>query len=160
MKDSLLGDQVIKEELSPYFNTLKKELLKKVINMQDNNGDSILHISAFHGDFRIVNKLVFFGGDKKMMNGENKLPVDLAKDNFVRKVLTNLNKAAKSSDSKNITELVNFGQDINEKISIFSQAPIHKIIESKKEDKHNVLKKMLEMGADPNIKDSNKYKRQ
>ena len=152
---TLLGDQVIKEELSPYFNTLKKELLKKVINMQDNNGDSILHISAFHGDFRIVNKLVFFGGDKKMMNGENKLPVDLAKDNFVRKVLTNLNKAAKSSDSKNITELVNFGQDINEKISIFSQAPIHKIIESKKEDKHNVLKKMLEMGADPNIKDSN-----
>ena len=69
---TLLGDQVIKEALSPYFNTLKKELLKKVINMQDNNGDSILHISAFHGDFRIVNKLVFFGGDKKMMNGENK----------------------------------------------------------------------------------------
>ena len=28
---TLLGDQVIKEELSPYFNTLKKELLKKVI---------------------------------------------------------------------------------------------------------------------------------
>ena len=152
---TLLGDQIIKEELSPYFNSLKKEMLKKIINMQDNNGDSILHISAFHGDFRIVNKLVFFGGNKKLTNNEGKLPVDLAKDNFVRKVLTNLNKAAKSSDEKNITELVNFGQDINEKISMFSQAPIHKIIESKEEKKYEVLQKMLDMGADPNIKDSN-----
>lgn len=152
---TLLGENVIKNELSSYYHKLKTTLMKKIINMQDKNGDSILHISAFHGDFRIVNKLVFFGGNKKLKNQEGKLPVDLAKDNFVRKVLTNLNKAAKASDEKNITELVNFGKDINEKISIFSQAPIHKIIESKDNKKYEVLKKMLEMGADPNTKDSN-----
>ena len=70
--------------------------------------------------------------NKKLKNNLGELPVDLAKDNFVRKELTDLNKAAKASDEKNIDELINFGEDINEKISIFWQAPIHKIIESKK----------------------------
>ncbi len=50
-----------------------------------------------------------------------------------------------------------FGEDINEKRSIFSQTPIHKIIENddKKGNKSQVLKELLDMGADPNIKDLN-----
>ena len=151
---SILGDNIIKE-LSDYFMECKKRLMAILINTQDNNGDSILHISAFHGDFKIVGRLVYYGGDKKLKNQKGLLPVDLAKNNFVRKVLTDLNKAAKASDEKNIIELINFGKDINEKISIFSQAPIHKIIESKEQNKHDVLKKMLDLGSDPNIKDSN-----
>ena len=131
--------------------------MKEIINMSDNNGNSVLHISAFNGDFRIVKKLVFYGGDKTKENDQGQLPVDLSKDNFVRKVLTNLNTAAKNSESENIKELVDFGEDINEKRSIFSQAPIHKIIENddKKGNKSQVLKELLDMGADPNIKDSN-----
>ena len=105
--------------------------------------------------FKIVGRLVYYGGNKKLKNKKGQLPVDLAKDNFVRKVLTDLNKAAKASDEKNIKELINFGKDKNEKISIFWQAPIHKIIESKEANKHDVLKKMLDLGSDPNIKDSN-----
>ena len=151
---SLLGENII-NELSDYFQQLKRKLMSELINTQDNYGDSILHISAFHGDFKIVGRLVYYGGNKKLKNKQGKLPVDLAKDNFVRKVLTDLNKAAKASDEKNIRELINFGKDINEKISIFSQAPIHKIIESKEKNKHDVLKKMLDLGSDPNIRDSN-----
>ena len=151
---SILGDNII-NELSDYFQHSKRKLMSQLINTQDNNGDSILHISAFHGDFKIVGRLVYYGGNKKLKNNQGKLPVDLAKDNFVRKVLTDLNKAAKASDEKNIKELINFGKDINEKLSIFSQAPIHKIIESKEKNKHDVLKKMLDLGSDPNIKDSN-----
>ena len=151
---SLLGDKII-NDLSDYYKESKRKLMTELINTQDNNGDSILHISTFHGDFKIVSRLVYYGGNKKLKNKNGQLPVDLAKDNFVRKVLTDLNKAAKASDEKNIKELINFGKDINEKISIFSQAPIHKIIESKEENKHEVLKKMLDFGSDPNIKDSN-----
>ena len=151
---SFLGDNII-NELSEYYQHLKRKLMAQLINTQDNYGDSILHISAFHGDFKIVGRLVYYDGNKKLKNKQGKLPVDLAKDNFVRKVLTDLNKAAKASDEKNIKELINFGKDINEKLSIFSQAPIHKIIESKEKNKHDVLKKMLDLGSDPNIKDSN-----
>ena len=151
---SLLGENSIKE-LDEYYKEMKRNLMRELINMQDNNGDSILHISEFHGDFKIVSRLVFYGGNKKLKNKLGELPVDLAKDNFVRKELTDLNKAAKASDEKNIDELINFGEDINEKISIFWQAPIHKVIESKKKNKYEVLIKMLDLGSDPNIRDSN-----
>ena len=150
----LLGDNII-NEFSDYYKREKRKLMCDLINTQDNNGDSILHISAFHGDFKIVSRLVYYGGNKKLKNQKGQIPVDLAKDNFVRKVLTDLNKAAKASDEKNIKELINFGKDINEKISIFWQAPIHKIIESKEQKKHEVLKEMLDLGSDPNIRDSN-----
>ncbi len=65
---------------------------------------------------------------------------------FVRKVLTNLNTAAKNGESENIKELVDFGEDINEKRSIFSQAPIHKIIENddKEGNKYEVLKELFD----------------
>lgn len=151
---NLLGPKIL-IELSQKFKEGKNEIIKNIINSKDNILDSVLHVAAFHGDYRIVNKLIIFQADKTSRNQEDKLPVDLAKDNYVRKVLTNLNKAAKNSDSKNITELVHFGHDINSKLSIFNQAPIHKIIESSKQDKHLVLKKMLDLGADPNIQDSN-----
>lgn len=152
----LLGIDIIKK-LSISFNNTKKELLKRIINMQDNMGDTALHVAAFHGDHRIVTKLLAYGGDKLIKNNEDKIPLDMAKNNFVRNVLTSLNKAAKNSDSKNVTELVFFGHNINSKTTVFSQAPIHKVIESKKQNKHEVLKKILDMGSDPNIKDSNSW---
>ena len=116
---TLLGDNIIKD-LEITYKKAKKNFFKVIINLPDNFGDTILHISSFCGDYRIVNKLIFYGGNKKKKNDNSKIPVDLAKDNFVRKVLTNLNKAAKVSDQKNITELVNFGENLNEKISIFN----------------------------------------
>ena len=154
---TLLGDHYIKKELEPLFNKKLREKMKEIINTGDTNGNTVLHISAFNGDFRIVKKLLLYGGDKFKKNDNGQLPVDLSKDNFVRKVLTNLNTAAKNGESENIKELVDFGEDINEKRSIFSQAPIHKIIENddKEGKKYQVLKELLDMGADPNIKDSN-----
>ena len=149
-----LGESITKE-LVLLFKKKKRELLKNAINIQDNQGDTVLHIAAFHGDYRIVNKLLAYGADKNERNLLGKLPVDIAKDDYVRRVLTNLNKAAKNSDVKSMTELVHFGHDINSKKSIFSQAPIHKVVESTKRDKYEVLKKVLDMGADPSIKDSN-----
>ena len=131
-------------------------MVEKLINIQDNNGDNLLHICSYHGNYKIINRLLYYGANKKTKNKENKIPVDIAKDNKVRKVLTNLNEAAKAADEENIQELVNFGKDLNEKLSIFSFAPIHKIIESKnQEEKHKVLQKMLLLGSDPNLKDSN-----
>ena len=115
----------------------------------------MLHICSFHGNYKIINRLIYYGAEKHSQNKINQIPVDIAKDNKVRKVLTNLNEAAKASNEKDIQELVNFGKDLNERLSIFSLAPIHKIIESQEKNKHQVLQKMLLLGSDPNIKDSN-----
>ena len=152
---TLLGEDAIKNQLTEFFKNEKRQMLKGLINIKDNNGDNLLHICSFFGNYKIINRLINYGGSKRIKNNGDKKPVDIAKDNKVRKNLTNLNEAAKASNEKDIQELVNFGKDINEKLSIFSFAPIHKIIESKKKNKHEVLKKMLLLGSDPNIKDSN-----
>ena len=152
---TLLGEDAIKNQLTEFFKNEKRQMLKGLINIKDNNGDNLLHICSFFGNYKIINRLINYGGNKRIENKGDKKPVDIAKDNKVRKNLTNLNEAAKASNEKDIQELVNFGKDINEKLSIFSFAPIHKIIESKKKNKHEVLKKMLLLGSDPNIKDSN-----
>ncbi len=152
---TLLGENLIKNELNDYFKYMKRQMLQELINIKDNNGNNLLHICSFYGNYKIINKLINYGGKKRSQNKDDKIPVDIAKDNKVRKNLTNLNEAAKASNEKDIQELVNFGKDINEKLSIFSLAPIHKIIESKKKNKHEVLKKMLLLGSDPNTKDSN-----
>lgn len=152
---TMLGEEYINNDLKRYYIKKKKDLLHHLINIIDNNGDSALHISSFFGDYRIVGLFIRNGGKKKLKNRTEEIPVNLAKDNITRKVFTNLNKEAKAADQNNINTLVNFNHDINEKISIFSQAPIHKNIESQSENKHEVLKEMLKMGSDPNIKDSN-----
>ena len=152
---TLLGENEIKGNLMKYYKDEKKKMLKELINIPDSKGDNLLHICSFHGNYKIINRLIYYGGKKQEQNSNDKIPVDIAKDNKVRKVLTNLNEEAKASNEKNIQELVNFGKDINEKLSIFSIAPIHKIIESREKTKHEVLKKMLLIGSDPNIKDSN-----
>ena len=152
---TLLGEDEIKGNLMKYYKNKKKKMLQELINIPDSKGDNLLHICSFHGNYKIINRLIYYGGKKQEQNSNDKIPVDIAKDNKVRKVLTNLNEEAKASNEKNIQELVNFGKDINEKLSIFSIAPIHKIIESQEKNKHEVLKKMLLIGSDPNIKDSN-----
>ena len=154
---TLLGEHRIKVDLANHYKRRKKEILKEIINIPDKNGDNLLHICSFHGNYKIINRLLYYGGKKRNHNKKNKIPVDVAKDNKVRNVLTNLNEAAKLSNEKDIQELVTFGKDINEKLSIFSFAPIHKIIDSKKDKKkkHEVLTNMLLLGSDPNIKDSN-----
>ena len=155
---TLLGEETIQNYLIKYYNEKKKLMLKELINIEDNNGDNLLHICSFHGNYKIINRLIYYGEKnqkQKNRNKEDQIPVDLAKDNKVRKALTNLNEAAKASNEADIKKLVDFGKDINEKLSIFSIAPIHKIIESKKNKRHEVLKEMLLIGSDPNIKDSN-----
>ena len=153
---TLLGEKKIKNDLTKYYNKMKRDMLKKLINIEDNNGDTLLHICSFHGNYKIINRLIYYGGNKNLENKENKKPVVIAKDNIVRNVLTNLNETAtKASNEKDVIDLVILGNDINEKLSIFSLAPIHKVLENKNDKKHEILNEMLLWESDPNMKDSN-----
>ena len=86
---TLLGENIIKKTLSNYYRKKKKQMVERLINIQDNNGDNLLHICSYHGNYKIINRLLYYGANKKAKNKENQIPVDIAKDNKVRKVLTN-----------------------------------------------------------------------
>ncbi len=55
-------------------------------------------------------------------------PLNVSKDKFTRNVLQNLNKAADQANDRDIQYLVNCGSKIDERMSIFGEAPIHKAV--------------------------------
>jgi ankyrin repeat protein len=83
------------------------------------------------------------------------MPLDVSKDKFCRKVLTNLNEAAFTCDTRNLKILVNCGNKINDKLSIFGEAPIHKAVLSHKPENSETLKAIIENEADIETMDSN-----
>lgn len=83
-------------------------------------------------------------------------PLEISKDKFTRSVVQNLNKAATQADSKDLRYLVNCGDKIDTKISIFGEAPIHKAVLSEEEFKIEALEAIIEdCHANVNNMDSN-----
>ncbi len=82
-------------------------------------------------------------------------PLEVGKDQFVRSVLANLNEAAFQGNVKDIKHLVNCGNKIDNKLSIFGEAPIHKAVLSKCEEKNTTLRTILESNAVVDNVDSN-----
>ena len=71
-------------------------------------------------------------------------PLEIGKDKYTRSVLQNLNKAATQAASKDIRYLVNCGDRIDTKLSIFGEAPIHKAVLSDEEEKQGALGAIIE----------------
>ena len=55
-----------------------------------------------------------------------------------------MNKAATQADSKDLRYLVNCGDKIDDRMSIFGEAPIHKAVLSNEEEKTEALEAIIE----------------
>jgi len=76
-------------------------LLKEVLNSQDNNYHTPLHISSYFGDFkssRLFTKL----GSNASSAATAEAPLEVAKDKFSRNVLQTLNDASNQSNVKDL----------------------------------------------------------
>jgi hypothetical protein len=105
-------------------------LLKEVLDAQDANFHSPLHVSSYFGDFKASRFMVKLGADPNSPAFAQR-PLEVGKDKFVRGVLQNLNDAAFQANEKDLKHLVNCGNKIDNKLSIFGEAPIHKAVLSK-----------------------------
>ena len=133
-----------------------KLLLKEVLNCQDCNMHTPLHVASYYGDFhqaRLFTKL----GASASSAATNEAPLELAKHKQSRDVLQNTNEAAFNSNVKDLAYLVNCGEDINKRGSIAGQAPLHKSVLSIRDEgeKKNTLETIFRMNADINVIDSN-----
>ena len=104
-----------------------KLLLKEVLDRQDLNYHSPLHVASYYGDFKCSRFMIKLGADPNSAAFSER-PLEVGKDKFVRGVLQNLNDAATQGNIKDIKHLVNCGNKIDNKISIFGEAPIHKAV--------------------------------
>lgn len=82
-------------------------------------------------------------------------PLEVGKDKFVRGVLQNLNDAATQANVKDLKHLVNCGNKIDSKLSIFGEAPIHKAVLTHVENKLAALSTIIDCKADVDNMDSN-----
>lgn len=115
------------------FNHQVKLLLKEVLNCQDVNMHTPLHIASYYGDFQSERLFIKLGASPSSA-ATAEAPLQLAKDKFSRDVLQNLNEAASQSNIKDLTYLVNCGENIDERASIAGQAPVHKTVLSNKSE--------------------------
>jgi len=152
--EHLLSPEVYKRIFNK-FHANVKALHKTILNMEDNEGNTPLHIASYSGDFLATEHFLRLGASSIATNRRKQMPLDIAKNNLVRKILSNLNKAAYEADVHNLKYLVNCGCKINGKVSIFGEAPIHQSIKSTKPSNTETLKIILDCGADVNLVDNN-----
>lgn len=111
-------------------------------------------MASYFGDFKASRFMTELGADPNSPAFSER-PLEVSKDEYVRKVLQNLNNAATQSNVKDIKYLVNCGNKIDKKLSIIGQAPIHKSVLSNTEQKDSALRTIIECKADLNNMDSN-----
>ena len=130
--------QVVRE-----FRQQAKLLLKEVLNQQDINDHTPLHVASYFGASAISRDLIQLGAEPRSAACYQN-PLEISKDKFTRNVVQNLNKAATQADSKDLRYLVNCGDQIDARASIFSEAPIHKAVLSGEEEKTEALDTIIE----------------
>lgn len=77
------ASQKSKRSAAKYYNALllaklaevaSRDEMKKFVNMQDNHGDTALHIAAKFGATKIFKELKSFGGDETLLNADGLVP--------------------------------------------------------------------------------------
>lgn len=89
-------------------------------------------MASYFGDFKASRLLVKKGAEPTSAAFAER-PLNVSKDKYTRDVLQNLNQAAVMANSQDIKYLVNCGNKIDSRSSIFNEAPIHKAVLSSEE---------------------------
>ncbi|CAI2359509.1 unnamed protein product [Moneuplotes crassus] len=133
----------------------KKALIKEVLNTEDINDQTPLHIVSRRGNYVLVRFFLRLGADANLRDCQRKNPLDIAKNKYVRQALTNLNDEASKGNDKNITRLCEEGDNINERNDILGEAPIHRAVLSKLKSKVSALRTILDQDANVDLVDNN-----
>ena len=116
-----------------------------------------MHLASYEGSSSISMLLKRLGAQiSDTEDSDGQKVVEIAKNNSVRKVITNLCEASEEGDNQTISLLINCGQDINAKKTIFGVTPLYNsILYCSKSNSIDPAKTLLQNGADINIQDVN-----
>jgi len=134
-----------------------RQIQRKVINAQDNDGYTPMHLSSFYGDFLTVQFLLRLGGNEHIKDiKDNKPVIDYASNNQVRRVLLDLKEAARRGDVQSFDTLLNSEEKnkIDDRTTIMSIAPIHNAVQHVCKTKdQSILDLIIKCGANLDVSD-------
>lgn len=112
-------------------------------------------MASYFGEYKASRLLIKKGADSTSAAFAER-PLNVSKDKFARDVLQNLNRAAVEANDRDIKYLVNCGSKIDNRSSIFNEAPIHKAVLSIENEKQKTLASIInDCNADVNQIDAN-----
>lgn len=135
--------EITDEFISKFEKLIKNKNIQKSINTINNEGKNLLHFTLEeYGNVQIINILINNGANIKQKDKNNVTPfMLLCKRNDI--------------DAKYLEELINKNnitkKDINKKDN-YKDTVLFNIINNKNKDKQNILKLLIDKGADINIK--------
>ena len=105
----------------------------RILCLQDKNGQTALHLACENGDASIVGLLMKVGADAEQIDQKSKSKstthdmleiIECATNDSTRRQITDLCKASSAGDKKSISLLINCGQEVNHKQTIYGLTPL------------------------------------
>ncbi len=118
-----------------------KLLLRRRIdkNIQDKNGNTVLHLAASNGHPSILKSFLKIKCDIYARNKQNQTVLDIALDH---------------KNPKIITCIIESGYNVNELDKTTGESLLHSSVKNINEESISKINKLLKLGADVNLKDS------
>lgn len=147
-----------------YFTHQKLKLQKQILDSQDAQGYTPLHLSAFYGQYELVNKFLLLRCNTKLRDSVHyKEAIEYSRNNSIMKSIRDINDSILDNDMDKFNFLLNSGFSIEEKKSIKIRRPLHHAVVNsaneigKAQDtgaEELFLKTVMKCGADIDATDS------
>ena len=147
-----------------HFNRNKLNLQKQILDSQDAQGYTPLHLCSFYGQYELVNKFLLLKCNTKLRdNVHYKEAIEYSRNNSIMKSIRDINDSILDNDMDKFKFLLNSGFSIEEKKSIKIRRPLHHAVVnsaheiSKAKDSGQeelFLKTVMKCGADIDSTDS------
>jgi ankyrin repeat protein len=104
----------------------KLALQKDIVNTQDAQGYTPLHLASFYGQYELVNKFLLLGANTKLRDSvHHKEPIELSRNPCIMKAIRDINDSVLDNDMDKFDFLLNSGFSIEDKKSIKIRRPVH-----------------------------------
>lgn len=149
-----------------YKNYVKNKLAlqKHILDTQDAQGYTPLHLSSFYGQYELVNKFLLLKANTKLRDAvHHKEAIEYSRNNCIMKSIRDINDSILDNDMEKFNFLLNSGFSIEEKKSIKIRRPMHHAVQNASQQlmkgqdtgkEELFLKTVVKCGADIDSTDS------
>lgn len=149
----VLDNFLLPEEKSLIYKQYRRttaSLKKQILDHQDSQGYTPLHLSSFYGQYELVNKFLLLKANTKLRDlVHHKEAIEYSRNPCIMKAIRDINDSVLDNDMEKFNFLLNSGFGIEDKKSIKIRRPMHHAIINADQE---IQKELVKSGVDPHSK--------